>query len=40
MHLCVDSYIGRDSNKEFIYVYGGTHKVSSYMSMEEFIGRE
>ena len=40
MYLWQDSPIGRDSYKELTQIYGAIHKVSSYMSMEEFIGRE
>ena len=39
MYLWRHSRLGRDSDKEFTHVYGGIHKGSSYISMEEFIGR-
>ena len=46
MYLWGDSYIGRDSCKEFTCIYGGNHLLgevhirSSYLSMEGFICRE
>ena len=40
MSLWRDSHLGRDSYKEFTHIYGGIHKGSSYISMEEFICRE
>ena len=40
MYLGQDSHLGRESYKELTYIYGGSHKVSSYMSMEEFLSRE
>ena len=40
MYLWRDSRLGRDSYKKFTHIYGGIHKVSSYMCMEEFICRE
>ena len=40
MYLWRDSHLGRDSYKEFTHIYGGIHKGSSYISMEEFIYRE
>ena len=40
MYLCVDSYIGRDSNKEFTCMYGGIHIRCSHISMVVFIYRE
>ena len=40
MYLWRDSHLRRDSYKKFTHIYGGILKVSSYMSMEEFICRE
>ena len=38
MYLWRDSHIERDSDQELKHVYGGIHKGSSNISMEEFIG--
>ena len=40
MYLSADSYIWRDSYKEFTCLYGGIHIRSSHISMEGFIYRE
>ena len=40
MYLWRHSHLGGDSYKEFTYIYGGIHKGSSYISMEEFICSE
>ena len=40
MYLWPDSYVGRDSYKEFTCIYGGIHIRSSHISMEGFIYRE
>ena len=46
MNLWPDSYIGRDSYKEFtciyggIHIYGGNHIRSSHVSMARLIFRE
>ena len=37
MYLWSDSYVRRDSYKEFTCIYGGFHIRSSHVSMEEFI---
>ena len=36
MHLWRVSRLGTDSYKEVTHIYGGIHKGSSYISMEEF----
>ena len=40
MRLFWDSYLGRDSFKEFTCIYVGIHKRTSRRSMEGFISRE
>ena len=40
MYLWPDSYIARDSDKEFTCIYGGVHIRSSHISMEGFIYSE
>ena len=42
VHTCLwrNLYVGSDSNKKFICICGGTHKMSSDISMEVFICRE
>ena len=40
MYLCLASYIGRDSYKEFTCIYGGVHIRSSHISMQGFIYSE
>ena len=40
MYLWQDSYVAKDSYKEFTSIYAGIHIGSSYLSMEGFISRE
>ena len=40
MYLWWDSDVGKDSYKEFKCIYGGIHRVSSYIPMDEFICSE
>ena len=40
MYLWQDSYVAKDSYKEFTSIYAGIHIGSSYISMEGFISRE
>ena len=40
MYLWPDSYVGRDSYKEFTCIYGGIQIRSSHISMEGFIRME
>ena len=40
MYLWQDSYVGRDSYKEFTCIYGEIPIRSSHISMEGFIYRE
>ena len=40
MYLWRDSYLGRDSYKEFTCIYGGIHIRSSHVSMAIFTFRE
>ena len=40
MCLWSDSYVRRDSYKEFTYIYGGVHIRSSHVSMKGFIDTE
>ena len=40
MYLWWDSYLGRDSYKEFTCIYVGIHKRTSHRSMERLICRE
>ena len=37
MYIRPDSYIGRDSDKEFSCIYGGIHIRSSHVFLEGFV---